>query len=54
MIGAGRIAGSRSDAMIPESEYFINGKLGSDQLADYGKRKNFAPSEVRKWLAPNI
>jgi 5-methyltetrahydrofolate--homocysteine methyltransferase len=38
----------------PASSYFNIGKLGSDQLADYGKRKNFAPAEVRKWLAPNL
>ncbi|MBK9392277.1 MAG: methionine synthase [Bacteroidetes bacterium] len=38
----------------PGSTYFNIGKLGSDQLADYGKRKNFAPAEVRKWLAPNL
>ncbi|HUX97560.1 MAG TPA: methionine synthase [Bacteroidales bacterium] len=36
------------------SSYFNIGKLGSDQLADYAKRKNFAPGEVRKWLAPNL
>jgi 5-methyltetrahydrofolate--homocysteine methyltransferase len=38
----------------PASSYFNIGKLAGDQLADYGKRKNFAPAEVRKWLAPNI
>jgi len=38
----------------PDSSYFNIGKLAGDQLADYGKRKNFAPAEVRKWLAPNI
>ena len=38
----------------PGSSYFNIGKLGSDQLADYAKRKNFAPGEAKKWLAPNL
>ncbi len=38
----------------PGSSYFNIGKLGSDQLADYAKRKNFAPGEEKKWLAPNL
>ena len=38
----------------PASSYFNIGKLGEDQLADYGKRKNFAPNETARWLAHNI
>ncbi len=38
----------------PASSYFNIGKIDSDQLADYGKRKNFAPGEARKWLAHNL
>ena len=38
----------------PGSSYFNIGKIGSDQLADYAKRKNFAPDEAGKWLAPNL
>jgi 5-methyltetrahydrofolate--homocysteine methyltransferase len=38
----------------PGSSYFNIGKIGSDQLADYAKRKNFTPDEARKWLAPNL
>jgi 5-methyltetrahydrofolate--homocysteine methyltransferase len=38
----------------PASSYFNIGKLSEDQLADYGKRKNFAPGEAKKWLAHNL
>jgi 5-methyltetrahydrofolate--homocysteine methyltransferase len=38
----------------PGSTYFNLGKLASDQLKDYAKRKNFTNAEAEKWLAPNL
>jgi 5-methyltetrahydrofolate--homocysteine methyltransferase len=38
----------------PESSYFNLGKIGSDQLKDYAKRKNISDEEAAKWLSPNL
>jgi 5-methyltetrahydrofolate--homocysteine methyltransferase len=38
----------------PQASYFNLGKIGSDQLKDYAKRKNFSIEEASKWLAPNL
>jgi 5-methyltetrahydrofolate--homocysteine methyltransferase len=38
----------------PGSTYFNLGKIGSDQLKDYAKRKNFTKEEAAKWLSPNL
>jgi len=38
----------------PGSTYFNLGKLDTDQLKDYAKRKNFTIEEVEKWLSPNL
>jgi 5-methyltetrahydrofolate--homocysteine methyltransferase len=38
----------------PGSTYFNLGKIGSDQLNDYAKRKNFTSEEAAKWLSPNL
>ncbi len=38
----------------PGSTYFNIGKIGSDQLKDYAKRKNFTNEEAAKWLSPNL
>jgi 5-methyltetrahydrofolate--homocysteine methyltransferase len=38
----------------PGSTYFNLGKIDSDQLNDYAKRKNFTREEAAKWLAPNL
>lgn len=38
----------------PGSSYFNIGKIGSDQLDDFAKRKNFTTEEARKWLSPNL
>jgi 5-methyltetrahydrofolate--homocysteine methyltransferase len=34
----------------PRSQYFMIGKIGKDQFADYAKRKGITPEETRKWL----
>jgi 5-methyltetrahydrofolate--homocysteine methyltransferase len=37
-----------------ESTYFNLGKINSDQLEDYARRKNMTIKEAAKWLAPNL
>jgi len=36
----------------PESKYFGVGKLGRDQVVDYGLRKRMDPEAVERWLGP--
>lgn len=36
----------------PKSHYFGLGKIGSDQLEDYAKRKGMSMEEAEKWLRP--
>jgi 5-methyltetrahydrofolate--homocysteine methyltransferase len=38
----------------PESKYFGLGKIKSEQVADYAKRRNISIDTATKWLAPNI
>jgi 5-methyltetrahydrofolate--homocysteine methyltransferase len=38
----------------PGSVYFNIGKINTDQLEDYAKRKNMTVKEAAKWLAPNL
>lgn len=38
----------------PGSTYFNLGKIDSDQLIDYAKRKKFTNEEAAKWLSPNL
>ncbi len=38
----------------PKSTYFNIGKINSDQLEDYAKRKNMTIKEAARWLAPNL
>jgi 5-methyltetrahydrofolate--homocysteine methyltransferase len=38
----------------PESRYFILGKIGKDQVADYQARKGLSLAETERWLAPNL
>jgi 5-methyltetrahydrofolate--homocysteine methyltransferase len=38
----------------PESRYFSLGKIGRDQVEDYGQRKGMSTKEVERWLAPNL
>ncbi len=38
----------------PESFYFGVGKVGRDQVEDYGARTGRSPEEVERWLAPNL
>jgi 5-methyltetrahydrofolate--homocysteine methyltransferase len=69
LLGAEKLIGARlteNFAMIPpasvsgyifshpESTYFNIGKLNTDQLEDYAKRKNMTIKEAAMWLAPNL
>jgi len=38
----------------PQSQYFVLGRLGRDQVADYAARKGWTVAEAEKWLAPNL
>jgi 5-methyltetrahydrofolate--homocysteine methyltransferase len=38
----------------PESRYFVVGRLGRDQVADYAERKGWTLAETEKWLSPNL
>jgi 5-methyltetrahydrofolate--homocysteine methyltransferase len=38
----------------PESRYFTLGKIGTDQVEDYAKRKQMSVAEVARWLGPNL
>jgi len=38
----------------PESRYFSLGKIGRDQVEDYGQRKGMSVAEVERWLAQNL
>jgi 5-methyltetrahydrofolate--homocysteine methyltransferase len=38
----------------PEARYFSLGKIGRDQVADYGERKGMTVAEVERWLGPNL
>jgi 5-methyltetrahydrofolate--homocysteine methyltransferase len=38
----------------PESQYFVVGRLGPDQVADYAARKGWTLAEAERWLSPNL
>jgi 5-methyltetrahydrofolate--homocysteine methyltransferase len=38
----------------PEARYFSVGRIGSDQVADYARRKGMPLREVERWLHPNL
>ncbi len=38
----------------PESQYFVVGRIGQDQVADYARRKGWTMAEAERWLAPNL
>jgi 5-methyltetrahydrofolate--homocysteine methyltransferase len=38
----------------PEARYFMVGRIGADQVADYAGRKGVPAEEVERWLAPNL
>ncbi|MCF6288596.1 MAG: methionine synthase, partial [Proteobacteria bacterium] len=38
----------------PQSQYFVLGKIGEDQLQDYAQRKGVKIETARKILSPNL
>jgi 5-methyltetrahydrofolate--homocysteine methyltransferase len=38
----------------PRAAYFMVGRIGADQVADYARRKGLSVDEVERWLAPNL
>ena len=38
----------------PQSQYFVVGRIGQDQVADYARRKGWTMAEAERWLAPNL
>ncbi|HVY40009.1 MAG TPA: vitamin B12 dependent-methionine synthase activation domain-containing protein, partial [Polyangia bacterium] len=38
----------------PAARYFMVGKIGRDQVADYHTRKGMTVEEVERWLGPNL
>ncbi len=38
----------------PQSRYFMVGKIGRDQVADYARRKGMTMAETERWLRPNL
>jgi 5-methyltetrahydrofolate--homocysteine methyltransferase len=38
----------------PEARYFTVGRIGLDQLEDYGRRKRMDVRELERWLAPSL
>jgi 5-methyltetrahydrofolate--homocysteine methyltransferase len=38
----------------PQSQYFVVGRVGKDQVEDYAARKGMSLREVERWLAPNL
>ena len=38
----------------PQSQYFVIGRIGKDQVADYAERKGWTLAEAERWLSPNL
>ncbi len=38
----------------PQSQYFVIGQLGRDQVEDYARRKGWTVAEAERWLSPNL
>jgi 5-methyltetrahydrofolate--homocysteine methyltransferase len=38
----------------PQSQYFVVGRLGREQVADYARRKGIALAQAERWLAANL
>ena len=36
----------------PQSQYFVVGRIGRDQVEDYARRKGWTMSEAERWLSP--
>ncbi|KAF1698234.1 methionine synthase [Pseudoxanthomonas jiangsuensis] len=38
----------------PQSQYFVVGRVGKDQVADYARRKGVPLAQAERWLASNL
>ena len=38
----------------PQSQYFVVGRLGKEQIEDYAKRKGWTVAEAERWLGANL
>jgi 5-methyltetrahydrofolate--homocysteine methyltransferase len=38
----------------PQSQYFVVGRLGRDQVVEYAERKGWTLEEAERWLSPNL
>lgn len=38
----------------PQAQYFVVGRLGRDQVADYAERKGWTLQEAERWLSANL
>ena len=38
----------------PDSQYFVVGRLGKDQVEHYAERKGWTMKEAERWLGPNL
>ena len=38
----------------PDSQYFVVGRLGKEQVADYARRKGWTLAEAERWLSSNL
>nr|WP_269457613.1 methionine synthase [Auraticoccus monumenti] len=38
----------------PQAQYFVVGRLGQDQVADYARRKGWTQTQAEKWLSANL
>ncbi len=38
----------------PQSQYFVVGRLGRDQVADYAERQGWTLATAERWLSPNL
>ncbi len=38
----------------PQSQYFVVGRVGRDQVAAYAERKGWTMAEAERWLSPNL
>jgi 5-methyltetrahydrofolate--homocysteine methyltransferase len=38
----------------PSARYFSVGRIGSDQVEDYARRKGVSRADAERWLLPNL
>ncbi|UZJ24021.1 methionine synthase [Rhodococcus antarcticus] len=38
----------------PQSQYFVLGRIGRDQVTEYAARKGWTVAEAERWLSPNL